>query len=398
METKGIPKRKTFKDISKENEKKFSKFHNISKLIVGKVDDILGSYNAPIPGYASATKNTYSESSGLSKNILENKELNFKFKSDSPNKEGIDINSKVNNRDNKTINKDILSEKSLPSVSTHSSKRENNIKSIKEKIIRDKKTIKSNNNTNYSKTNNFNNQNIEKNDNKEYKEEMCKQNKILENKNKHKEIKHKDKHKVKDRNEQNDNKKNQKDVFMTKVGIEGKIRSSSSENEEKINYEEDLLESSSDEECIKTNLEPKKVDDFRNMIEEIEYLKQGAKNEFDELQYLINYVGKASTRVNRHIYGVSNLFKESGLNSNKENRKNLNKYMEDSDDNNSERNTNKNYGIYDKEKNMGKIKDNLINMQDNFIGFYKNFDSKMKNIENDNKKFKNKILYDKTKK
>jgi hypothetical protein len=413
METKGIIKKKNYKDIEKANEKKFSKFHNISKLIVGKVDDILGNYNPPVPGYASAIKNNFSDSinygsviglsNGLSKNISDNKELNLNLKLDSQDTEDISVNSKVNykeNKDYKNLKKNTPSEKSLPSISRLSSKRENNIKSIKDKIIREKKTVNNNNTDTTNSANKYNSTipNIEKS-NKEFKEDKIKENKIIESKNKNKETnnkryKNKDIDKEKD-SEINNNKNNPKNVFLTKVEIEGKIKSSS---EEKKNYEEDLMESSTDEENIITNIEPKKVDDFRYMIEEIESLKQGAKNEYDELQYLIKYVGKASTRVNRHMYGVSNLFKESGINTKTANKKNINKFIENSDDDNSDNNSNRNYELYNKEKNMGRIKDNLINMQDNFIGFYKNFDSKMKNIEINNKKFKNKILYDKTKK
>jgi hypothetical protein len=119
---------------------------------------------------------------------------------------------------------------------------------------------------------------------------------------------------------------------------------------------------------------------FKNMIAEVDSYKKNIKEEFDELQYLIKFVDDTKNRVSRHKYGVSNMFTQAGL-------KPVPTRYEDSDKENSDGEyvylTGE--GLYDKKKNMSKIKDNLFNLQSNVLDYYQKFNKNMKKIERDNK-------------
>lgn len=455
---------KPHRESEKEKEKQFFKFQNMSKLIVNKIDDILGAYTNP--GYASSSITNYNDTLGLSKNILTNIEANLQIAEENDllskfgknsGKNNSDKTGKLNNISSKkdynetpmmsgdknnnlisTVNDNDTRYSNFTSASanfsSNNNKNDNNFTDIKRKKLHSansqnkiKNNIKQKEKEsfyNLNKLNNTNFQNAEKLE-KNSREAV---NEIVSEMTKE-EIEKNIKSKVERRNSKSLNKlgkaskkkkskkakqKNDKGVFMTKIDIEGMLNSSSDEGkdaernkENKIENEnekepskplpytdinEDDLFDSSDEE-IKTNPEIKKeMDDFRYMLMEINGLKKNIQNEFDELQFLIKYVDGTSTRVNRHFNGISNLFKESGLKPKSD--KKLYKLKEASDESDDDYNKADN-GIYNKEKNMDKIKSNLINLQDNFIGFYKNFDEKMKNIESKNGKFKNMLLYEK---
>ena len=319
----------------------------MSKLIVNKIDDILGAY--PNSGYASTSIGSYTDTLSLSKNILNNLETNLQIAEESEL-----ISKMLKNNNHQRPDSKRQKEKYLPS--------ENN-----------NNTLYSNNSSNSAK-NSFKSENIKPNIKKE-KLSNIKSEKLEKNS--------KDDHNLKSVK----NTKNKKDVFMTKVDIEDNLSSS---DEDLKNLSDDDIFNSSNED-VKLNPEMKKdMQDFRNIMGEINDFKKNIKNEFDELQFLIKYVDGTSTRVNRHMNGISNLFSQSGLKSKGE--KDLYKLKEDNDEYDEDDN---NRGLYNKNKNMDRIKDNLINLQDNFIGYYKNFDDGMKKIETKNSKYKNMLLYDK---
>jgi len=377
-----------YKELEKEKEKKFFKFQNMSKLIVNKIDDILGSYSNP--GYASSSISNYSDTLGLSKNILNNIETNLQIAEEN------DLRTKFANKNYKSssIPTDSYSNTSANSISRKKLSSEGNLKK------------KSNENNNSNKDFNNVSNNNQENKAKKYLENTEKQAKEIDNiineiqkeKTPHKSnASDKAKKGISKAKKKIEGKsKIQKDVFMTKVEIEGEIKSSSEEEEKerKIPFDEADLYDSSDED-VKVNPELRKeMNDFRNMINEIDELKNGMKNEFDELQFLIKYVDGTSTRVNRHMNGISNLFQQSGLKPKSDNA--LHRLSEEDEESDDEYGKNKN-NLYNKNKNMDRIKDNLINLQDNFIGYYKNFDGGMKSIETNVAKCKQMLLYEKKK-
>jgi len=372
----------SFKESEKEKEKKFFKFQNMSKLIVNKIDDILGSYSTP--GYASSSIGNYSDTLGLSKNILNNIESNLYM-------------AEENELLNKFSSKNLLSKNSKSTNITNDNVSQNTpSNSLIRKKINSAKNFKNelnnNNQTDYNKIKDEKNKENNEKQKKEINEIVNEIEKEKSKKSKNSQIENAKKSNTKNpKNHKENNSKNKKDVFMTKVEIEGEIKSSS-EDDQKIPYTEDDLFDSSDED-FKVNPElSKEINDFKYMMSEINDLKKGMQNEFDELQYLIKYVDGTSTRVNRHMNGISNLFQQSGLKPKSD--KYLHKLQEDSEESD---NGNDHKNIYNKAKNMERIKDNLINLQDNFIGYYKNFDGGMKNIESNVSKCKQMLLYEKNK-
>jgi hypothetical protein len=109
----------------------------------------------------------------------------------------------------------------------------------------------------------------------------------------------------------------------------------------------------------------KDVTDIKKLFDELDSVKQGKKEEFDELQYLIKLVNNTQTSVERHMKGVNNLY------SNKISEANVNK-DDFSDESEEEENTqNKNSDILEfRQKNISKIKNNIFNIQDNVFSFY----------------------------
>jgi hypothetical protein len=183
----------------------------------------------------------------------------------------------------------------------------------------------------------------------------------------------------------------EKDTFMTDVGIEGETKVQSKyiqENDKKIrdmlNEIDDidkLLQDDEEKEYLAENPEHRgEVEYFKNLIAEVDSYKRNMKEELDELQYLIKFVDQTKGRINRHKYGVSNMFKETGLQANNKNK------LEESDPEDSDEHVYYNQaGMYDKTKNLSKIKNNLFNLQGNVLNYYHNFNDKMKKIEKSNK-------------
>jgi len=361
----------------------------MSKLIVNKIDDILGSYSTN--GYASSSIGNYSDTLGMSKNILNNIEANLHFAEENELMSKLSSKNSLNNKSNSDI----------PTDSIYSSTSANS--NTKRKKINSPQKIQIENSSNPKLKINHENRDFEKSDKQkneinqilnEIKKEKI-NTKTNDNKKNINSVK-KDKFSDKTNKKKEIQNKKLNNVFMTKVEIEGEVKSSS-EEETKIPYEEDdLLDSSDDDFKINPELK-KEMNDFKNLLTEINDLKKGMKNEFDELQYLIKYVDRTSNRVNRHFNGISNLFQQSGIKPKTDNV--LHKLREEAEENDDEFDDeyDRKNNIYNKEKNMNRIKDNLIHLQDNFIGYYKNFDGGMKNIESNVSKCKHMLLYEKKK-
>jgi hypothetical protein len=171
---------------------------------------------------------------------------------------------------------------------------------------------------------------------------------------------------------------------MTNVDIVDTERERNDKQNKEVLYNIDDLDNFFDDSTISDseNLEHKKdMLDFKNLIAEVDDFKRGMREEYDELQYLIKFVENTSTKINRHKYGVSNLFNQSGL-------KTVNKLNYDLDEHeNSDNDTGKDINqIYNKMKNLNKVKDNLFKIQDNVISYHQNFGEKMKKIEKKNTK------------
>lgn len=188
-----------------------------------------------------------------------------------------------------------------------------------------------------------------------------------------------------------------KGAFITDVNIEGTARTKYlDDNNKKIKEILDNVDDiDMDLEGSFSDITPehrKDMMDFKNLIREVDEYKSNVKSEFDELQYLIKFVSDTSSKINRHKFGVSNVFTQSGLKNNNttynvEKKKKLkNEESEGSGDDDG--------NVYDKFKNMNKIKDNLMNIQGKVINFHQNFNTKMKKIEKKNNKYKSIIVED----
>ena len=113
--------------------------------------------------------------------------------------------------------------------------------------------------------------------------------------------------------------------------------------------------------------------DFRNLINEVDTYKHNVQSEFDELQYLIKYVKNTNKKVSKHMAGVKNLFKETKIKKNKP----VFDEFDHEEENFYENNKNE---VYDKEKNLGRVKENIFNIQGKVISFHQDFSKKVGKI------------------
>jgi len=170
-------------------------------------------------------------------------------------------------------------------------------------------------------------------------------------------------------NYSNSNNKNKR-AFLTDVDIINQLKN-------------DIFSDSFEDMNIQSTKKKFNVDsEFRNLINEVDAYKQNVKDEFDELQYLIKYVKDTKNKVTKHMSGVKNLFKESNIRKKKGAKED--DYEYDSDNS---YDGNKN-SVYDKEKNLGKVKDNLFNIQDKVISFHQDFSNKVTRIGEKNSNYK----------
>lgn len=193
---------------------------------------------------------------------------------------------------------------------------------------------------------------------------------------------------------------NKKDTFITGVLVESQRKDINhdtnylEENNKKI---KEVLDNVNDiENYIKseeysTDISPEHqqdMKDFRNMMMEVDGYKRSMQDEFDELQYLIKFVDNTKSKVNRHMFGVSNVFTQTKLKT-----VHSNKLRENEENSGSDGENNEDEILYNKEKNLSKIKDKLFNIQDNVITYHHNFLTRMTKVEKKNSKYKN-IIYE----
>ena len=132
-------------------------------------------------------------------------------------------------------------------------------------------------------------------------------------------------------------------------------------------------------------IEPKlkETDIFKDMIEEVDMYKKNITDEFDELQYLIKYVKNTNKKVDRHMKGINNLYEQAKI---KKNNKLIDlDYSFDSNNENSN-----NYRVY-KERNLNKIKDNLLGITGNVISYHQDLRKNMDDITYKNREVSNYI-------
>jgi hypothetical protein len=183
-------------------------------------------------------------------------------------------------------------------------------------------------------------------------------------------------------------KKPVKDTFVTYLEVEGKTKESYMEEKDK-KIKEALAEFDSIDSFLGLNDEKEylaenpqdaeEVEYYKNLIKEVDDYRNSIKEEFDELKYLIKFVDKTKGRINRHKYGVSNMFSQIGLK-----KKVQGEELSDKEEDEEVYYTGQG-GIYDKSKNLAVVKDRLFNMQGGVLSFYKQFNTNMKEVEKYNK-------------
>jgi hypothetical protein len=183
-------------------------------------------------------------------------------------------------------------------------------------------------------------------------------------------------------------KKPAKDTFVTYLEVEGKTKESYMEEKDK-KIKEALAEFDSidtflglndEKEYLAENPQDKEeVEYYKNLIKEVDDYRSSIKQDFDELKYLIKFVDKTKGRINRHKYGVSNMFSQVGLK-----KPILGQQVSDNEEDDEEVYYT-GQGIYDKSKNLAIVRDRLFNMQGGVLSFYQQFNTNMKEMEKYNK-------------
>ena len=165
------------------------------------------------------------------------------------------------------------------------------------------------------------------------------------------------------------NKRKAKDTFITEIDFERKAKI-----EEKPILFEKLEETGSSKE---NNYIKNDFSNFKNMLNEIENAKKQIQSEYDDLNYLIKYVKDTKTSVKRHISGVKSIINKTGAN----------KYLKPviKLDNSFEGKAKKEHKVFDKNKQISKITNNLFGITNNVIGFHKTLSQNMNEIETRNK-------------
>ena len=143
----------------------------------------------------------------------------------------------------------------------------------------------------------------------------------------------------------------------------------------------DILRDLDDIDDLTKSVEYKKVYKELNYVDMIKLVSENRKNvreEVDELTYLLNYVKNTNNKVDRHIAGIKNLIKYSGLKvdnnyskMNDFNKKNINYYDFDSIPENLP------YNEY-KKIELNKVKNKLLAITGDVIGFHSELRENMK--------------------
>ena len=122
-------------------------------------------------------------------------------------------------------------------------------------------------------------------------------------------------------------------------------------------------------------------DFFIKMIKEIEDIKLSREKKESELEALIRITKDTSKNLDKHFHGVSKLYKEANIQFDDSIR---NLIDEDSDEHIDETIETTNY---DYNKNINKIKDNLLNVTGNVLDYHKNLEKVISNVKSNNQKY-----------
>ena len=126
-----------------------------------------------------------------------------------------------------------------------------------------------------------------------------------------------------------------------------------------------ILDEKEEKEFIRRN--PDKRDEvmqIKNLIKQVDDYKQSLTDEFDELQFLIKFVDETADRINRHKQGVSKIFKRAGI------KTKTDVDLPEEKEISEEKTYFTSEGVYDTKKNMNVVKSNLNRIYDSMLGFY----------------------------
>jgi hypothetical protein len=132
-----------------------------------------------------------------------------------------------------------------------------------------------------------------------------------------------------------------------------------------IDDSDGILDEKEEKEYLRRNPERRdEVMQIKNLIKEVDDYKQSLKDEFDELQFLIKFVDETSDRINRHKQGVSKIFKRAGI------KTKTDIDLPEEKEISEEKTYFTSDGVYDTKKNMNVVKSNLNRIYDSMLGFY----------------------------
>jgi hypothetical protein len=144
----------------------------------------------------------------------------------------------------------------------------------------------------------------------------------------------------------------------------------------------DILKNLDDIDDLTKSVEYKKINkelNYVDMIKLVSDTRKNVKEEVDELTFLLNYVKNTNSKVDRHINGIKNLIKYSGLKVENNNYSKMNDYNKniinyDEFDSIPE---NVSYNEY-KKIELNKVKSKLLTITGDVIGFHSELRENMK--------------------
>jgi hypothetical protein len=153
-----------------------------------------------------------------------------------------------------------------------------------------------------------------------------------------------------------------------------------------------ILDENEEKEFLRSNPDKRnEVMEIKNLIAQVDNYKKSLTDEFDELQFLIKFVEDTEDRINRHKQGVSKIFKKAGM------KKKTDFEIPEEQEIKEERTYFAEDGSYDSRKNLNLVKSNLNKIYDSMLGFYAKMkhpasEFKESEVKTDLNKFKRKSL------
>lgn len=184
-------------------------------------------------------------------------------------------------------------------------------------------------------------------------------------------------------NNNNNNKIQETDIFLTNIDSVATNRNINNNN---LTNKQEFME-------VKI-LEPdEKHINFKEMIQNVAEVQKKIKSEYDELQLLIKYTKDTKEKISKHCNVVRKIFIKGNIPS-KSIDDNLFQHKLNDNDYYTTLNK-KGKPKYSKEKNMNVVADRLLNLQSNIINYHQHFNHKMSTIKESNRQHQNILLYKK---